>query len=186
MFNPNSKNQFSFDKDIPEKVIILQKVWEKLPPFKQHPNKSVIIGYLDCQVYVAISDRDLFGIMFNYKQVCLKALHDNVSFIVTGIHYKVHTDVSELLSALNSSQKQIHDKRKITYNDYLESAAWRTLVKQKLVDAEFRCQVCNSQQHLHVHHRTYRNRGRENLKDLTVLCQECHSLFHRHNKILGE
>jgi hypothetical protein len=32
---------------------------------------------------------------------------------------------------------------------------------------------------LDVHHRTYENKGKEKLGDLTVLCRECHTKFHK-------
>ena len=45
--------------------------------------------------------------------------------------------------------------------------------------AGYRCQVCNGDEKLNVHHRTYeRYPGRERLADLTVLCERCHKKHH--------
>jgi hypothetical protein len=64
------------------------------------------------------------------------------------------------------------------YQAYLQSEHWQSLREQKLEEAEHKCQVCNSREHLNVHHRTYRDLGNEKLNDLTVLCKRCHEAFH--------
>ena len=66
----------------------------------------------------------------------------------------------------------------IPYKDYLKSEHWKSLRLVKLEEANNRCQLCNSVNHLNVHHRTYERRGREHLSDLTVLCQPCHGKHH--------
>lgn len=75
---------------------------------------------------------------------------------------------------------------RLSYSEYLLSWHWfwmRVAAEEK---AEGRCQVCNSQINLQVHHRTYARRGREALSDLTVLCRECHSLFHKYSRLSNE
>ena len=64
------------------------------------------------------------------------------------------------------------------YDDYLKSEEWRVKRYVTLELAEHRCQVCYSDKELHVHHRTYKNFGKEHHSDLTVLCNHCHSLHH--------
>jgi hypothetical protein len=64
------------------------------------------------------------------------------------------------------------------YFEYLNTPEWHARRKAKVVEAEFRCVVCNSRDRLEVHHRTYQRRGNEDRSDLTVLCHLCHSLFH--------
>lgn len=65
------------------------------------------------------------------------------------------------------------------YRDvYLKSDHWRAQRVAALVRAENRCQVCNSDRSLDVHHRTYERLGSEVPADLTVLCRTCHDLFH--------
>lgn len=70
------------------------------------------------------------------------------------------------------------------YIAYINSAAWKAKRGPALTRAEGRCQVCNSANHLDVHHRTYERFEDEKPGDLTVLCRTCHELFHekRHLK----
>lgn len=67
----------------------------------------------------------------------------------------------------------------LPYDEYLETFHWSCVRSRALSYAENRCQVCFSDQSLHVHHRTYEYRGRERPADVTVLCKECHETFHR-------
>jgi hypothetical protein len=53
--------------------------------------------------------------------------------------------------------------------------------KQAIAEAGDRCQLCNNDHFLHVHHRTYERFGCEEISDLTVLCGYCHAKHH--NKI---
>lgn len=68
---------------------------------------------------------------------------------------------------------------KMFYKDkYLTSDHWQETRKNVLDSADNRCQLCNSNGELHVHHRTYDNLWYENLNDLIVLCKKCHKRFH--------
>jgi hypothetical protein len=64
------------------------------------------------------------------------------------------------------------------YKKYLETPEWKAKRERKLIDAGFRCQLCNESGELNVHHRTYKDRGNEDLRDLIVLCRGCHKKFH--------
>lgn len=64
------------------------------------------------------------------------------------------------------------------YKEYLTSDEWQRLRNLKLKQAEHKCQLCNSPEHLQIHHRTYQRLYKEDLNDLTVLCGSCHSKFH--------
>ena len=66
----------------------------------------------------------------------------------------------------------------IPYNEYLATRHWQELAGQARKRAEYRCQLCNGNGRLHVHHRTYFRRGRKDEdKDLLVLCERCHREF---------
>lgn len=69
------------------------------------------------------------------------------------------------------------------YPEYLESPEWQARRKVMLRRAVYRCQVCNRDRLLHVHHRTYEHRGIELPSDLVVLCDECHELFHQNGRL---
>lgn len=71
------------------------------------------------------------------------------------------------------------------YTEYLESPEWQARRKVMLRQAGYRCQVCNRDRRLHVHHRTYERRGMELPPDLVVLCDECHELFHQNGRLAG-
>jgi hypothetical protein len=68
--------------------------------------------------------------------------------------------------------------RTMPYADYLRTNEWSRRRQMALTAADARCQLCNSTDRLHVHHRTYERRGCELPSDLTVLCQSCHAKFH--------
>lgn len=68
--------------------------------------------------------------------------------------------------------------RTMPYDQYLQTSHWKTLRLKKLEEVGRRCQLCNSEDRLDVHHRSYEHRGEEPLNDLTVLCRPCHAKFH--------
>jgi 5-methylcytosine-specific restriction endonuclease McrA len=68
--------------------------------------------------------------------------------------------------------------RTMPYQDYLQTPEWQEKRGYALELALHRCQMCNSEKSLQVHHRTYERRGHEDLEDLTVLCKPCHEKHH--------
>lgn len=66
----------------------------------------------------------------------------------------------------------------MNYDEYMQSDEWRERANQAIERAGNSCQLCNSQDNLHVHHRTYERLGWEKDMDLTVLCEDCHNHFH--------
>lgn len=74
--------------------------------------------------------------------------------------------------------QRVADLRAMPYRDYLETDHWKDIRKQMLKRAHFSCQLCSAKGELHVHHRTYENRGNEQYGDLIVLCANCHAKFH--------
>jgi hypothetical protein len=71
--------------------------------------------------------------------------------------------------------------KKASYDRYMKSPEWKEKRKQAIAEAGDRCQLCNNDHFLHVHHRTYERFGCEEISDLTVLCGYCHAKHH--NKI---
>lgn len=67
----------------------------------------------------------------------------------------------------------------LTYEDYMQTPEWNALRIKAINKAGGRCQLCNYDKGLHVHHRYYCRRGTETLDALTVLCGPCHELFHK-------
>jgi hypothetical protein len=72
------------------------------------------------------------------------------------------------------------------YPEYLETLEWQARRKAMLAHADHRCQVCNRDSRLNVHHRTYERRGMELPSDLIVLCEDCHGLYHGKGRLAAE
>lgn len=66
------------------------------------------------------------------------------------------------------------------YAAFLKSNYWLAVSHVCKARARGRCQVCNSENKIQAHHRTYSNHGSEhdNMCDLTALCDGCHALHH--------
>lgn len=75
-------------------------------------------------------------------------------------------------------RQRIEELRTMPYGAYLATSEWIATRTRMLKRAGFRCQLCNKQGRLNVHHRTYERRGQEDYKDLIVLCGTCHAKFH--------
>ena len=69
------------------------------------------------------------------------------------------------------------------YRRYMESDKWKTIALETKRLANFRCQLCNKEGILHVHHRTYERFGHELQSDLICLCEDCHNFFHEGTRI---
>lgn len=74
-------------------------------------------------------------------------------------------------------------ERREWYHRYLKSPAWQARRLIALDNAGHHCQVCNGNECLDVHHRTYERIGAEHHNDLTVLCRECHETFHKAGRL---
>jgi len=75
--------------------------------------------------------------------------------------------------------KRLTNLREMSYSEYLKTEHWYSVRTRALKRANFRCQLCNAANtKLHVHHRTYINRGCEQNNDVIALCEDCHRKFH--------
>lgn len=71
--------------------------------------------------------------------------------------------------------------KNMPYKDFLNTVYWKALRRYVLHKSDYSCNLCSTKQRLHVHHRHYRNRGREIYTwkdDLIVLCSTCHAKQH--------
>lgn len=80
-------------------------------------------------------------------------------------------------------KQRLEQLRSMPYREYLQTPEWLERRKHHLKSAGYRCQVCNKNGLLNVHHRTYERRGEEYYKDLIVLCAGCHTIFHEQGKL---
>lgn len=72
--------------------------------------------------------------------------------------------------------------KSLPYDDYLKTEYWQQVRKESLRRAKYRCQMCNADAPLDVHHRTYETRGEETTGDVIALCRDCHAKYHGKNK----
>lgn len=89
-------------------------------------------------------------------------------------------------AADEARQRRLTELRTMPYKAYLQSSEWQETRKDALRRARYRCQVCNSDGRLNVHHRTYERRGCEYASDLLVLCSNCHETFHEVSALVKE
>lgn len=127
--------------------------------------KAIEHGFLECD----IDDSDRGRIKKSYR---LKLKQTSESDPVQP-HHNSKTD----------RQSRIQELATMPYSDYLQTPEWAAKRKKALRFAGFRCQLCNSNENLNVHHRTYKRRGYERLSDLTVLCEDCHATFHKNGEL---
>lgn len=64
------------------------------------------------------------------------------------------------------------------YDEYLNCNHWDNVRNIKKEEAEYKCQLCSSNEKLNVHHNNYNNLFMEESNDLIVLCEDCHKKFH--------
>jgi len=75
-------------------------------------------------------------------------------------------------------KRHIEHLKQMPYKEYLKTDEWQITRQCFLEKADNKCQLCNTEKYLHVHHRTYENLGEEEDKDCIVLCRGCHAKFH--------
>lgn len=68
---------------------------------------------------------------------------------------------------------------KIDYKKYLKSDYWKDIKEQVHKRDNYKCRLCNSENNLQVHHKTYEFLGNENLEELITLCKKCHFNIHK-------
>jgi len=101
---------------------------------------------------------------------------------------KCKKDIYRQQQAQNLEERNAEQERKallktMPYREYLLTAEWQARRKEALRRAGYRCQTCAEPGKMHVHHRTYVNRGAERPSDLIVLCFKCHELFHENRRL---
>lgn len=88
-------------------------------------------------------------------------------------------DLNELSPTTLQTQKT-----PTNYREYLKSETWIATREEALDRAEYRCQLCNGNKELEIHHRSYRFKGTpDELRDVICLCHACHDFFHKNGKL---
>lgn len=67
-----------------------------------------------------------------------------------------------------------------TYREYLRTPHWKRVRTAYWASGlEVECAVCGTGQEVELHHKSYRNLGRETPADLVPLCRTHHGALHR-------
>jgi len=72
-------------------------------------------------------------------------------------------------------------ERKRKYHDYLRKSHWLKISKEYKERFPI-CEVCRKNKSTQVHHKTYKNLGKEEYWDLIAVCEECHKK--KHSKVV--
>lgn len=83
------------------------------------------------------------------------------------------------LSPLPTKEKIEVPAREREYRQYLLSKDWHSKRMAAFEHYGRFCMACGTNEKLHVHHKTYRNLGSENMQDLAILCFRCHDELHK-------
>lgn len=121
----------------------------------------------------------------NRKNNCLwvKVNADKLKKIHEDYGHKIPASKKQARALNKSGTEELtataQELKTMPYQLYLQTDHWQSMRKAAMANAQYRCQVCNTNNDtLDVHHRTYERRGREHPSDLTVLCRYCHETYH--------
>jgi hypothetical protein len=77
------------------------------------------------------------------------------------------------------TEDYIKSLKSMPYQEYLLTTHWELLKRAVLGRTGRRCEICdNSHVEVHVHHMTYKNRGKEDIDEMACLCDRCHKKVH--------
>jgi 5-methylcytosine-specific restriction endonuclease McrA len=107
------------------------------------------------------------------------SIHD----VIRELFQLTETQVQEIVARV-AKIESIRELIDLPYREYLLTPEWQERRQRILKRDGLHCQVCNSPEHLNVHHRDYTRRGYENDSDLTTLCQSCHQVFHENSRLV--
>jgi hypothetical protein len=92
---------------------------------------------------------------------------------------KLARHFDEQRAALNRAIDERWAGRRLAYEAYLLSEAWRNKRAEALRRDEGVCQGCRARPATQVHHLTYAHLGDELLFELISVCADCHERIHR-------
>lgn len=121
----------------------------------------------------------------------LERTGNTVSFIVDfldpDLSWREGLKIWERMNSLKNNSRWTHwDEiiehiKGMNYRDFLQTPYWKAIASDQRKKSGFKCQLCNSEGNLNVHHRTYESLGDElyqGSKNLIVLCRGCHAKHH--------
>jgi 5-methylcytosine-specific restriction endonuclease McrA len=91
---------------------------------------------------------------------------------------KLARNLDEQRAALNRAIDERWAEKRLAYDAYLVSEAWRNKRAEALRRDEGVCQGCRARPATQVHHLTYAHLGDELLLELISVCDDCHERIH--------
>lgn len=85
---------------------------------------------------------------------------------------------TEITNISESYNNMLNTLKYMPYEEYLQTEHWLHFRNEALKWSQNKCQLCEKTHNLNVHHKTYKNRGRETFNDIIVLCKDCHAKIH--------
>lgn len=81
------------------------------------------------------------------------------------------------------SSDYVQKLRRMPYKSYLRTPHWQRVKRAAYGKLGRVCHACGyANKEIHVHHLSYKNRGREDMEDLMLLCKDCHEMVHEKMK----
>lgn len=86
--------------------------------------------------------------------------------------------LAETSTVKKATEKDFGSSAKTAYKKYLQGDHWEEFKKLIFEWRGRKCQLCQSQRKLQVHHMTYKRRGKEDPRDVLIVCDSCHKFIH--------
>lgn len=169
---------------------MFEELWNLYP--RKKGKKSALIKYV--RLLEKYSHEDLLDAVKNFaeekKETEITYIpHGNKFFFEHYLDYLPQNYVKESKPKFKPTPKVICEVKgyseylkammTMPYGDYLETDHWFHFKKEAIKFFGHKCQLCNSNTNeIHIHHKTYENRGRETFNDVIPLCDGCHKLVH--------
>ena len=111
----------------------------------------------------------------------LMSFIDSISYYNDVVKEEVEEETGHENNTVENKElysKMLNHLKTMPYASYLKTEHWRHFRDEVIKHYDGKCAVCNSEKDLNVHHRSYKNRGRETFNDVVLLCRDCHSKIH--------
>lgn len=146
---------------------------------------------ISCDKCKAEKERRNKELANQYQIESLRAKEENTEHYIQvylNPKYKWKDDIKTYrkIQLLSYSRLDVYENeiisyiRDMDYNDFLNTMYWKAIAERIKYKANFRCQMCNSNDNLITHHRTYEHHGDEihHMEDLICICRDCHEKYH--------
>ena len=80
---------------------------------------------------------------------------------------------------INQDEDSVAYLKRMPYKKYLRTKHWRRTRTKRIAMSGYKCDECGLRTNrFEIHHKTYKRRGEEKMKDLLTLCRSCHRAKH--------